>query len=372
MVPEGKTKIQSKLYLRILGTLAILLTLIPFIPADNWSVRIFDFPHLQLTFFTLLVLTAYFIKFDIRKWSDYVFASVLLLCFFFQVTKIIPYTPISRYEVKPASTSVLGDTVRDRLSIYTANVQQSNTKDEPVLNDAKSFDADVLLFTETNADWISILVDGLGTEYAHRIEVPMENTYGMLLFSKHKLEESLTRFLVEDTIPSIDIRLVLPSGEKIRLFALHPAPPTPAHNPSSVDRDAELIKIGQMAKNSKIPVVVMGDFNDVAWSETTRLFQSYSGLLDLRKGRGLYNTYNAKYWFVRWPLDHVFVSPHFRIIDIELGREIGSDHFPFYTALSLEPASVPAQELSAPDASTIERANEQLKEEERNDKEQIP
>ena len=60
-------------FFQIFGLLAIVLTIAPFVAADYWWIRVFDFPHIQLTILTGVALLLYFIKFNIRWIEDYIF-----------------------------------------------------------------------------------------------------------------------------------------------------------------------------------------------------------------------------------------------------------------------------------------------------------
>ncbi|ALP53580.1 hypothetical protein Tel_10785 [Candidatus Tenderia electrophaga] len=108
------------------------------------------------------------------------------------------------------------------------------------------------------------------------------------------------------------------------------------------------------------PPIIAGDFNDVAWSYTTNLFQKTSGLLDSRVGRGMYNTYNARNPILRWPLDHVFHSDHFKLVRMEKGPAWGSDHFPIFIELSLEPGAEADQEESDTNRAEEDKVDEKI------------
>ena len=56
---------------------------------------------------------------------------------------------------------------------------------------------------------------------------------------------------------------------------------------------------------------------------------------DPRVGRGLYPSFDANSRILRWPLDHVFVTPGFNFVQVRRLRDVGSDHFPMEAILCL-------------------------------------
>lgn len=102
----------------------------PYISVDFWWVRIFDFPHLQLTLLTALAIATYIIKFDFKDYRDYVFISALIACFIFQFIKIYPYTTFAKYEVLNATNPV-----KKQFSVFTANVLQENENTDMVMKE---------------------------------------------------------------------------------------------------------------------------------------------------------------------------------------------------------------------------------------------
>lgn len=306
-------------------------TLLPLWSYEAWWVRALDFPRLQLVFISLLLMVIGLVLLDRSMFSTWCILTITVLCFIYQAWWIVPYTRVFPVEVKSPITKDEKRMIR----IMTANVLTPNRNSEALLNLVRKNDPDVLVTLESD-DWWQSKLDVLESDYPFAIKCPLDNLYGMHVYSRFELTNSHIEYLVEPDIPSIHTMVSLPSGQKIRMHFLHPAPPSPTKNEDSKDRDAELIIVARSVAESAVPVIVTGDLNDVAWSETTRLFRKISGLLDPRVGRGMYNTYNANYWFMRWPLDHLFHSSQFTLSKIQRLEEFGSDHFALLTELVYE------------------------------------
>jgi endonuclease/exonuclease/phosphatase (EEP) superfamily protein YafD len=202
----------------------------------------------------------------------------------------------------------------------------------------------------------------LKTTCPHVVECPLENSYGMILYSRLPLIDPEIRFLVKEEIPSIRTRVRLGDGRTIWLYGVHPEPPAslkPDKTPrGSGPRDVELLLLAEELEKLNEPTIVVGDFNDVAWSHTTRLFKRLSRLLDPRRGRGMFNTFNANYPPLRYPLDHLFHSEHLTLVDFRRLPYTGSDHFPIYAALQLTPEAAAAQEQDPPTRSDEKEADQ--------------
>ena len=212
----------------------------------------------------------------------------------------------------------------------------SNRRADSLIKVIDSINPDVLLVVETDSWWEKQLIV-FDDRYPYSVKVPLGNTYGMILFSRLKLLEKKVAYLIEEKVPSIYTIVELPRSTKVELHCVHPRPPRPDKNQDSTKRDAELLIVAKRTKSSEKPVIVVGDLNDVAWSHTTRLFQKISGLLDPRIGRGFFNTFHAKYPFLRWPLDHVFHSSHFKLASFRRLPYFGSDHFPIFIEMVYDP-----------------------------------
>ena len=317
-----------------LATLILLVvTLLPLWRHPHWLIRGLDFPRLQFSVLSFILLLLQLIFLDLGKATSLVLILLTLACFVWQLWWIAPYTLLWSVEVQKSKDS---DSDR-RLSIITANVLTSNQNAEALLTLVKKYNPSVLVTLESDQWWQDQL-DTLESEMPYTIKCPLDNLYGMHVYSRLPLDESEISFLVEEDVPSMHSLLKLHTGEVVRMHFLHPAPPSPTENPESLERDAELVIVARSIADSDQPIIVTGDLNDVAWSPTTRLFRKLSGLLDPRVGRGMFNTFHAGYPFVRWPLDHIFHSQHFTLISIERLPPIGSDHFALFTELSYTPA----------------------------------
>ena len=343
-----------------LSITVVLFTLIPLIRHDFWIFRVFEYPRLQklVLNLVLLVLNLVYFPTDTLK---HIVLILLILNLLYLVYQVFPFTIFGKKQIITAKAPA-----DDRnISLLIANVYQDNRQSESYFKLIKKCNPDVVLMVETN-QWWEQQMDVIAAEYPHQLKVPLENTYGMIFYSRLALRNGSINYLVKEDIPSIEVDVQLKNGQWVKLYCLHPEPPVPQENPRSTERDKEILMVGKSAKECKLPVIVMGDLNDVAWSYTTELFGKISGLLDPRRGRGFFNSFNAKYFFLRFPLDHIFCSADFALSGIKRMESCGSDHFPMCVNLQFNPKVEQLNEQPVADEADLELAQEKIEAETEN------
>ncbi len=298
----------------------------------HWFVRGWDFPRVQIACLSVASATVHAVFFSNGNKFDWIYLAVTTATSLWQSYRIFPYTRFAHSRVRRTSQPSPGSTLR----LLVANVQMENRRFDRFIETVRECDPDVILALEIDPTWETQLKP-METAYPHVVRQPQSNFYGMMLLSRLPIFHSTVRFIVQDDVPSIHSEVELPCGARVRLHGLHPRPPEPLRDQDSKPRDAELVTLGKEIGRSNQPTVVAGDLNDVAWSPTSKLFLRLSGLLDARIGRGLFNTWNANNFLMRFPLDHIFHSQHFKLVGLQRMPHIGSDHFPVYVALSYEP-----------------------------------
>ncbi|MCH7311439.1 endonuclease/exonuclease/phosphatase family protein [Acinetobacter sp. ANC 4805] len=318
------------IWIEFCAVLVIWLSLWSLIPRDEWWFRVADFPRLQILAIGLGAFVGFlFMQTEWALHSKFLFVGVIAAVAF-QLKMILPYTPIWKKQVQQVRQGQLN--TAQQLSVLVANVLTPNNKYHLLLQHIHDLQPDIILTLESDQIWQNAL-EPIEQAYPYRVAVPLDNLYGMHLYSRLALIEPEIKFILSDEIPSIHASVKLRSGIHVQLYCLHPKPPSPTEAKDSTLRDAELLMVGDRIKDLDQSCIVMGDLNDVAWSRTTRLFQRISGLLDPRVGRYFMNTFHADYRFLRWSLDHIFHSTDFGLVEMKRLSHIGSDHFPIYVVL---------------------------------------
>ncbi|WP_286943856.1 endonuclease/exonuclease/phosphatase family protein [Acinetobacter sp. UBA6526] len=318
------------IWIEICAVVVIWLSLWSLIPRDEWWFRGADFPRLQILAVGLVTLLGLLlIKSEWTLFRELLLVG-LIAAVAYQLSMVLPYTPIWKKQVKHVARQQLNES--QQISLLVANVLTPNDKYELLLQHIYQLQPDIVLTLESDELWQKAL-QPIEQEYRYKVAVPLNNLYGMHLYSRLPLLESEIKFILSDEIPSIHACLELRSGVQVQLYCLHPKPPSPTEAKDSTLRDAELLIVGDQIKDLDESCIVMGDLNDVAWSRTTRLFQRISGLLDPRVGRYFMNTFHADYPLLRWSLDHIFHSTDFGLVEMKRLSHIGSDHFPIYVVL---------------------------------------
>ena len=320
-----------------LSLLVIIASLLPFISDQHWVFRIWDFTRIQVLVLQILITAFGFVFIENQQTLFWTVQIFLLVQMVYNAYVLIPYTPLYRNK-----SNIHKEKHDESISILSVNVYQFNKEYQRLIDLIREVNPDVVLTMESNKDWEQAL-SVLDKDYPNHKKIALENTYGMHFFTKLKVSKLQVNYFVADDLPSIEAELETSQARKFTLFGVHPPPPSPTEEDTSKERDGELLSVAKKAKKLNHPVLVVGDFNNVAWAKSSILFRKTSELIDPRIGRGFVSTFHAKYRLLRFPIDLFFHSTDVFVEEFKALRNIGSDHLPLYCRFFID-GKIPIQE----------------------------
>ena len=219
------------------------------------------------------------------------------------------------------------------LRVLLANVNTRNPSPELVIRLAQQENPDILLLMEVSETWIAplgVLEDQLPYSFFRT---------GNFLLSRYPLQDPYADAFGTTGTATL-LAQITPQGQPITLVGSHPWPPLRPDLFHS--RNRHLDGIAQTIRSISTPVILMGDINITPWSPYYRRLISLTGLTNTRLGFGILPSWPTTKTFplglsaiLQLPIDHCLVSPEFETLDIRIGPEIGSDHWPVIVDLAL-------------------------------------
>lgn len=297
---------------------ALVTTLLPLTNSVTWWVRMWDFPRLHIASVALFSLLAIL---PIAVFLKPLLAAVLVGIVIYQAIQIFPYTPLAKTEVDIAPAP----TPEEEMVLLSINVLMENKRHDDLIAIVEREDPDVLLLMETDETWNSALSEILSRYPTVKSHIAGDH-YGLIFATRLPASRVELLWPVADDTPAVRAILTSPSGANFNFIGLHPRPPVPGN--TTTVRDKQIKNAALMTQSSERPTIVMGDFNDVAWSWTTRRFKQYGDLLEPRVGRGMISSFHADYWFMRLPIDQLYLTDNVGLVSFRRLENFGSDHFP--------------------------------------------
>ncbi|KFF00243.1 hypothetical protein IX39_06180 [Chryseobacterium formosense] len=336
-------------------SLLFIFTILPKIPSSHWIFRVPDFGKIQITYLTIILFgIGFFVEKNQYFWYSQAFLLVLFVYHGITLVKYTPLYPVKKHQRNSHSSQ--------KIHFISANVYQFNTEFNRFIDLINRNKPEMFLTMESDSHWENAL-QVLEKDYPYQHKVTLENTYGMHFYSKIKIEDSKTHFFVADDIPSIEAHLKTEEGFEFVFFGVHPPPPSPTEEETSKERDGDILSVAKRVTEIQKPVIVVGDFNNVAWSKSSILFRKTSELIDPRVGRAFVSTFHAKYRLFRFPIDLMFHSEDIFIEELKTLENFGSDHLPVYCEFFIDEKNDQQEErIETADHEEKEEAEEMIQE----------
>jgi len=286
--------------------------------------------HLLIIFLPLLIIVAFFHEKYIM--STYFFLIVLGGGYLYWILQPFKFEEVDVTKVHP-------------LKHVQFNLSYKNQRMEDVKKFLIEKNVDIVTLQEvTTAHKEALeemkLVEGLSVKfstkypyfsrkkgvYPYQHYCNFQSVGGVAVLSRYPIDVEKSICIKGEGLVSASVKV---NDATINVISLH------LHWPFPYGQTKQVETIRQVFKNLSTPLLVAGDFNAVAWSNTLKKIEKAS---DTKVVNGLRWSINLKKQLPLIPamslsIDHVLVSSEFQVDAITVGEDLGSDHFPIITDL---------------------------------------
>lgn len=183
-------------------------------------------------------------------------------------------------------------------------------------------DADIVAIQELTFDWNIFLKQGLEETYPYSESIVRLDFRGLAIYSKYPLV-AVDTFHFEDT-PNIYGKVQIDDEHEDVLFVYaNTEPPVSTIAYDKIRR--HLLQIANIVKKPNAPVLTLGAYNVVPWSQELKSFRTLTGLCNGRRDFSpALLTPSTK--LLQVPTDHILHSRELECVDFEPLSDSGGDY----------------------------------------------
>ena len=221
------------------------------------------------------------------------------------------------------------------LTLLTINLWSANQRLDAVDALIRSEQPDIIVAQEAWAPWKRYL-EGLAPEYAVHVGCRYDSDCNIVSLSRLRLIE----VIAPPDHGMTAVRLELPprfGGGAVDVLGVHLTRPNSC---SAAGRQLE--QIAALSDTLAPSVLAAGDFNATPWSRLRTLDEAIPAT---RRTRAMFTWPTPARAFTPLrlrapaalaPIDHIYASDDWRVVEVRRGPDVGSDHYPIIATLALQ------------------------------------
>lgn len=260
---------------------------------------------------------------------------------------LLPALLINLYLVAPffmadtPTTIAAGHDVATPLRILSMNISTATAGYPQVVELIRAREPDIVFMSEVRADLVALLQSELGDQFPVFHAEPSRMTLGVAILARDPSVQVQT-LSAEANIGRMQRRYLRADfvwdGTPVTLVGIHPLPPILRE--WALGRNREIALMGTLAQAAGHPFILVGDLNASPWSLAMRRLIADTDLRYAANGYGIRPTWLLGRGFVGSllgsPLDHILVSPEWKVVGYTEAGDISSDHVPLQADLLLQ------------------------------------